>query len=259
MTIDVDPDWWKKLFDEVYLVTDARSVNDESVTRREMDIFTALVPMKSHHRILDLCGGHGRHSLELCRRGFHDCTVLDYSQSLLDIGARTAADQKFPVAFVQSDARHTNLADEAFDHVFVLGNSLGYISDPDADLKILQESHRLLKPGGWLLLDVTDGKAAQIKLTPQAWHEIGDDVVVCRQREISNDRICAREMVLSKSAGIVRDNSYSIRLYREKDLSELTARAGFESVVVHTDASALNPAAEVGLMNHRLVVTARKP
>jgi hypothetical protein len=26
MSIKVDPDWWKTLFDEVYLLTDARSV-----------------------------------------------------------------------------------------------------------------------------------------------------------------------------------------------------------------------------------------
>ncbi|MGD8955522.1 MAG: class I SAM-dependent methyltransferase, partial [Desulfobacterales bacterium] len=90
MTIDVDPDWWKTLFDEVYLVTDARSVGDDDITRQEIDIFLALVPMQSDDRILDLCGGHGRHTLELCRRGFHDCTVLDYSQPLLDIGARVA-------------------------------------------------------------------------------------------------------------------------------------------------------------------------
>ncbi len=33
MTIDVDPDWWKTLFDEVYLMTDARSIGDEVITR----------------------------------------------------------------------------------------------------------------------------------------------------------------------------------------------------------------------------------
>lgn len=259
MTIAVDPDWWKRLFDEVYLQTDARSVDNASVTQKEMDIFTALVPMQPHHRILDLCGGHGRHTLELCRRGFRDCTVLDYSQPLLDIGARHAADRKYNITFVQGDARDTALSADAFDHVFILGNSLGYIPEPDADLKILQESQRLLKSGGWLLLDVSDGEAAQTNLPPRAWHEIGDDMVVCRQREISNGRICAREMVLSKSTGLVRDNNYCIRLYRGHDLANLTESAGFEAVDVHTGASVLSGMADVGLMNHRLVVTARKP
>jgi D-alanine-D-alanine ligase len=64
--------------------------------------------MQPDDRILDLCGGHGRHALELCRRGFHDCTVLDYSQPLLDIGAETPP-SNMPVRFVQGDARHTAL------------------------------------------------------------------------------------------------------------------------------------------------------
>ena len=258
MSIDVDPDWWKTLFDEVYLLTDARSVNDADITRREMDIFTSLIPIKPHDCILDLCGGHGRHALELCRRGFRDCTVLDYSQPLLDIGARHAADRQYPVRFFQGDARHTFLDAETFDHVLILGNSLGYLLEADADLNILEESRRLLKPRGWLLLDVSDGEAARTKVAPQAWHEIDDDVVVCRQRELKEDRICAREMVLSKDNGLIRDRSYCIRLYGAEELNALVARAGFCDVQVHTDASAIQVNVDVGCMNHRLVVVARK-
>lgn len=258
MSIDVDPNWWQTLFDEVYLLTDARSIDDESITREEMGIFSSLVPIKSNHRILDLCGGHGRHALELCRRGFCDCTVLDYSQALLDIGARVAADQRYPVRFVQGDARRTAMDDETFDHVLILGNSLGYILEPDADLLILKEAWRLLKPHGWLLLDVSDGAAARSKITPQAWHEIGDDMVVCRQREVENDCICAREMVLSKEKGLIRDRTYRIRLYAADDLTVLVDRAGFSDVQVHTDTSAIKTTVDVGCMNQRLVVVARK-
>ena len=259
MTIDVDPDWWKTMFDEVYLVTDARSVADDDITKQEIDIFTSLVPMQPHDRILDLCGGHGRHALELCRRGFRGCTVLDYSQPLLDIGALDAAGKRYPVQFVQGDARHTTLTSEAFDHVLIVGNSLGYIPEPDADLRILQEGRRLLKSRGWLLLDVTDGEAVHAKIAPQAWHEIGDDVVVCRQREVKDGLVCAREMVLSKGQGIIRDRTYCISLYGADDLAALVARAGFGGVQVHTDMSALNRTEDVGCMNHRLVVVARKP
>ena len=77
MSIEVNPDWWKTLFDDVYLRTDARSVCDADLTRREVDVFCELVPIRKEDRILDLCGGHGRHSLELCRRGYRRCTVFD--------------------------------------------------------------------------------------------------------------------------------------------------------------------------------------
>jgi SAM-dependent methyltransferase len=185
--------------------------------------------------------------------------VLDYSQPLLDIGARVADQRRYPVRFVQGDARQTELTSGAFDHVLILGNSLGYIPEPDADLRILQESRRLLKSRGWLLLDVSDGEAVSTKIAPHAWHEIGDDVVVCRQREVKDGLVCAREMVLSKGQGMIRDRTYCIRLYGADDLAALVFRAGFGNVQVHSDASALNRTEDVGCMNHRLVVAARKP
>jgi len=258
MTIAVDPDWWKTLFDDVYLLTDARSVNDAEITRQEVNIFRTLIPMQPQDLVLDLCGGHGRHALELCRRGFENCTVLDYSQALLDVGKRDASNQHQPVRFVQGDARRTNLAGGSFDHVLILGNSLGYIPEADADLSILRESRRLLRPRGWLMLDVSDGNAARSTIAPQAWHEIGNDVVVCRQRELAGDCIRAREMVLSTTRGLVRDRTYCIRLYDAEALTALVARAGFNDIRVYTDKSMLDPGIDVGCMNHRLVMTARR-
>jgi D-alanine-D-alanine ligase len=258
MSIEVDPDWWKTLFDEVYLLTDARSVDDAAVTRQEIEVYTALVPMRASDDILDLCGGHGRHALELSRRGFKSCTVLDYAQPLLEIGKKVAQAEGLAIEFVQGDARQTAWMDGVFDHVLVLGNSLGYIAEPEADLHILQESARLLKSGGRLVLDITDGKAVRSRLTPQAWHEIGKDMVVCRQREIDDGAVCAREMVLSKTGGLIRDCSYRIRLYGAAELTTLAARAGFAEIEVHTDATARAAKIDVGCMNHRLVLTARK-
>ena len=235
MTIDVDPDWWKTLFDDVYLVTDSRTIDNDRVTRQEIDLFRQLVPLRSDDRILDLCGGHGRHALELCQRGFRNCTVLDYSHALLEIGKRNASRQGLPIGFIRADARFAALADAVYDHVLILGNSLGYIQEPHADLSILQESWRLLKPRGYLLLDVTDGEAVNASITPFTWHEIGKDMVVCRQREIRDRRVCAREMVLSKTRGLIRDKTYCIRLYRADDLATLLTRVGFEAVQVYGD------------------------
>ena len=69
MSIDVKKDWWKTLFDDIYLITDSRSVGDESITRREVDLICELLSLNSQHRILDLCGGQGRHTFEFCSQG----------------------------------------------------------------------------------------------------------------------------------------------------------------------------------------------
>ena len=193
MGIDVDPDWWKTLFDEIYLITDARSVCDEVLTRREVDVICELLPINANHRILDLCGGHGRHTFELCKRGFTECALLDYSRSMINIARATAVESDYSVDFIRCDARNTELPSETFDHVIIMGNSLGYIQEPEADRQILTEANRLLRLGGWLLIDVADGAAVKESFNPIAWHEIETDIVVCRERSLEENTLYTRE------------------------------------------------------------------
>jgi len=259
MSIKVDADWWKTMFDEVYLLTDGRSVCDEEITRSEVDLICELLPTNSEHRILDLCGGHGRHSLELCARGFTGCALLDYSQYLIDHAKMHATENNYPMDFIQADARSTGLPDESFDHVFIMGNSLGYIPEPAADRQILDEAKRVLRPGGWLLIDVTDGAVVKDSFNPKAWHEVAPDIVVCRERNIEGNTVHAREIVFSKEKGLIRDCTYSIRLYEPQNLAALLEQVGFEKVSVHTDFSPHRYKGDYGFMNHRMLAVSRKP
>jgi D-alanine-D-alanine ligase len=257
MSITVDPNWWKTLFDEVYLITDARSVCDENITRLEVDVICELLPIRRHSKILDLCGGHGRHSLELCVRGFECCTLLDYSQVLIDYAKARAVECNLPLEAIQSDARHTGFPDESFDHVLIMGNSLGYIKNP-GDSQILAEAFRLLRPGGWFLVDVTDGEAIKRNFNPETWHEIDDHIVVCRKRELKGETIHAREMVLNKQEGVIRDRTYAIRLYGSQTIASLLEQAGFQQVTVSTGFSPHKSKGDYGFMNNRMIATGRK-
>ena len=259
MSMKADPDWWKNMFDDVYLLTDARSVCDEEITRREVDLVCGLLPMNSGHRILDLCGGHGRHSLELCARGFTGCTLLDYSEFLINHARRRAAECDYSMACIRANATTTGLCSESFDHVIIMGNSLGYVSETKADREILAEAKRVLRPGGWLLVDATDGAAVKDSFNPIAWHEIGADTVVCRQRRLEGNTLYAREMVLSKEKGLIRDCTYGIRLYDAQTVNALLEDAGFRRVEVHTDFSPHRYEGDYGFMNHRMIAAGQKP
>lgn len=258
MSIKVDPDWWQTIFDAVYLLTDARSVCDKEITRMEVDIICKLLPIRAHHRILDLCGGHGRHCFELYARGYKACTLLDYSEYLINHARKQAAESNCAIEFIQSDARNTGLPSGQFDHVCILGNSLGYIREPDADSQILAEAYRVMSTGGWLLVDVTDGAAAKKSFNSHAWHEIGQDIIVCRQRELREDTIAAREIVLSRTTGLIRDRTYAIRLYGPKSLAGLLKKTGFKDVNLHTGLSPHRSKGDYGFMNKRVIATGRK-
>ena len=86
--IRVEHDWWKTLFDEVYLVTDAPFVCNPALTKREVDVIENALGLQPAARILDVCGGQGRHALELARRGYQHLTVptIRIFCSTVDVG-----------------------------------------------------------------------------------------------------------------------------------------------------------------------------
>ena len=258
MTIEVDPEWWKKLFDRLYLITDARSVCDVDITRLEVDIICEMLSLQKDQHILDLCCGHGRHSLALYERGFTNCTLLDYSQFLIDCVGKEVSRRNFEMEIIRVDARTTGLSSETFDVVIIMGNSLGYITEIDSDLDILLESFRVLGKGGKILVDVINGSSVSDKFNPLAWYEIGDDIVVCRAREIANNKVNAREIILSKKEGLIRDQTYSIRFYTPESLMLLLERAGFSDIIICTEFSPHQKKSDYGCMNDRMIITGSK-
>ena len=50
--VEFDPDWWKRIFDETYLITDARSVCDDELTCKEVDFLEEILQMERSWPIL---------------------------------------------------------------------------------------------------------------------------------------------------------------------------------------------------------------
>jgi len=183
----VDPNWWKTLFDETYLITDGRTVCDDGLTCREVDFLEHLLELKKSWPILDLCGGQGRHSLELSRRGFKDVTVVDYSKVLIDLGRKMAQKEGLNTLFVRRDARETGLSGQRFKAIIVMASSFGYFVDEGENERILREAFRLLKPKGSLFLDLPNREYVLKNFSPQSWHEASEEIVVCRKRRLDED------------------------------------------------------------------------
>jgi len=108
-------------------------------------------------------------------------------------------------------------------------------------------------------VDVTDGAAVKKSFCPNAWHEIGEDTLVCRQREIQENVVRARELVISKQDGLIRDRTYSVRLYEPQTLSSLLQTTGFGQIKIHTDFSPHRFEGDYGFMNRRMLATGQKP
>ncbi len=256
---DYDPTWWQHVFDQIYLVTDARSVCCPEVTAVEVDMVVATLELGPNYRILDLCGGQGRHAIELHRRGYKSVTVVDYSEFLLRVGLEDASRVGCSVHFCRADACQVGLADGTFDVVLVMGNSFGYFEKDSQNQKILLEIYRLLRPGGQVLLDLAHYDYARQHFKPSSWHEANEDVVVCRHRTLRNEGVLVREMVLNKRGGLVRDVTYFARLFQRQELEELLTDSGFHQINCAGTLVSHPRAGDYGLLSKRMLVTAHKP
>jgi D-alanine-D-alanine ligase len=250
----IDPDWWKRLFDETYLITDARSVCDDELTCREVDSLEKILNLEKSWPILDLCGGHGRHALEFSRRGFQDVTVLDYSNVLINLGKERAKKEGLNTLFLRNDARNTGLPNQRFTVIMIMASSLGYLPNEAEDEKILSEAFRLLMPKGSLLLDLPNMEYVLTHFTPLTWHEADEEIVVCRQRRLDKSVITCREMVISKRRGLIRDETFSTRLYSQENISEMLTSVGFSSVKIHNNFVSHQKKGDYGCMTNRMIV-----
>jgi D-alanine-D-alanine ligase len=254
----IKKDWWKNFFDEIYLITDSRSVCDSILTSREVDLLEDILHLNRRDKIFDLCGGYGRHSLELAKRGYRDLTVLDYSHYLVRLGKKMAKKAGLNIKFFCRDARNSGLRSNSYSKAFIMANSFGYFSDESENFIILQEMHRLLQVGGRVLLDLADPDYVKRHLRPLSWHEANKDIIVCRKRELQDDIIKAREIVVSKKRGLLRDGFYCERVYTKDKIIQLLKNAGFKDLCVKKNLSLHKKKKDYGLMTTRMFVTAVK-
>ncbi|HNR65023.1 MAG TPA: methyltransferase domain-containing protein [Atribacterota bacterium] len=255
----VRPDWWSKIFNYLYLKTDGDVVDDSSITSSEIDSFLTILKPSSDDRILDLCCGQGRHSMELSRRNFQNIEGLDRSHYLIQKAKSIAKKEDLKVKFKEGDARKIPFSNDSFNIIMVLGNSFGYFDTIQDDLRVLKEVFRTLKPWGKLLIQVTDGEYLKEHFLPRSWEWIDKKHFVCRERSLSLDkqRLISREVVTHIEKGIIADQFYAERLYSQENLSELLTAAGFSEMTFH---GIMSPDSkrnqDLGMMERCLTVTA---
>ena len=255
----VNPDWWNKIFNAVYLKTDADVVDDHSITVKEIDLFSKYIRLSSDDKILDLSCGQGRHSLELARRGFKDVEGLDRSRYLIQKAKTQAKKECLSVKFREGEARILPYKPDTFDVIFILGNSFGYFETINDDLRVLREVFRVLKPWGRVLIDVADGDYLREHYQPRSWEWIDKNHFVCRERSISldNQRLISREVVTHVEKGVIADQFYAERLYNSESMQELLNAAGFSDITLHGDIDTESRRnQDLGMMEKRTIMTA---
>ena len=255
-------EWWNGLFRALYLRTDGDVVENDVNSRQDVDILIGAAGLATDDRILDLCCGQGRHSLELARRGYRYVTGLDRSRYLVRLARRRARKQGLDVSFREGDARKFRLGDSKFDCVTILGNSFGYFEREEDDLRVLAAVSRALRSGGTLVMDLADGDWLRANFEQRSWEWIDQNQFVCRERSVSSDggRLISREVVVDADKGVVADQFYAERLYSRAAVEHLLASAGFGGLRFHDTTPPLSDRnQDLGMLARRMYITCAAP
>ncbi len=119
---------------------------------RECDFIEEIVPLAIYPDLLDLACSSGRHSLELAARGYH-VTGVDIDTKVLQVATERAQERKVMVEFIAADLRDMSMLRQHFDGILLFWQSFGFF-DGAMQMRIFADLHRMLRPGGRLLIDI---------------------------------------------------------------------------------------------------------
>jgi ubiquinone/menaquinone biosynthesis C-methylase UbiE len=206
---------------------------EESIDDEHSDIDTAEIlgrlDLPQGSRILDAPCGHGRIARRLAAAGL-DVTGIDLSAAFIEMARAETTGPNGRVAYHQGDMRELPVSGP-FDAAVCWYTSFGYYDDPDCQ-KVLNEFHRVLKPGGRVLIETMhhDWAVRHFTAAPDATLVTrGDDAQVDLNRfnpltgRMETERTVYRD-------GSVRHTSHFIRLPTPPEWTAWLQKAGFRDV-----------------------------
>ncbi len=243
--------WYNK--DEFWLTFESILFNQKRLadTASQVDHIIKLLQIKEDAKMLDLCCGIGRHSLELSRRGFK-VTGVDRTKSYLDKAKNQAKSEGLKIEFVHDDMRTFCRAD-AFDVVVNIFTSFGYFEDLEDDRKVVNNVFRSLKSGGKFLIEAEGKEILARKFRERDWNKI-DEYIILEDRKLINnwEKIESRWIILKDDQRI--EHKLILRLYSAVEINSLLKQCGFSDVKVYGSLEGI----DYDHRAKRLVVVAQK-
>ncbi len=242
--------WWEAYFNELYLRMHETILTPER-TAQEVAGVMALLHLRPGARMLDLCCGHGRHTVPLARAGYL-MTGLDRSAYMLEQAQAAAQEAGVNVEWTQGDMRDLPWR-ERFDACINLFTSFGYFDDEAENQEVLHQVYKVLKPGGVFFLDVSNRDYHLLRLWPRAWRRHDQAFIL---EEADFDPTTCRFVVTFTwvADGHTESLTHSVRHYTAPELMGMLRAAGLSPTDVYGDFDG----SEFEIYARRLIVLARK-
>ena len=203
------PDWWNGFFDGL-MAEFWQAVIPPEATAAEAAFLEKALRLAPGARVLDVPCGHGRHALELARRGYR-VSGVDLSADLLGAARISSAREGAAVEWVSGDMRDLPWTG-VFDGAYCAGNAFGYFDDA-GNQAFLTAVARTLRPGGRFVVLERLVRAGATGLASHGWtiEQAEEFASACREFgfqevEVEGPRQAGRRTMLAITAIPLRVN-----------------------------------------------------
>lgn len=228
-----------QLFDaDEYLYFMAASLREENTTA-QIDFIEQALSLTPPKKIVDLGCGHGRHAIELSRRGY-DVTGIDLVEGFLDHARKEAELAGVSAKFVRGDIGAFENEPE-YDAALCLFDAFGFFDDSHC-IGTLRCAHKALVPEGKFVLDLRT-REWMVRVPTYSVTDIGNgDMMIDRHHfDITSGRFVDRRTYVRD--GKQREVMFSVRLFAFTEIRLILHSVGFEIEAAYGgyDGSPLSP------------------
>jgi len=117
--------------------------------------------LKPGASVIDIGCAAGRFCFAVSGRG-HRAVGVDLAEPMVREAAALARERQASIPFCVMDAQALALRDASFDAALLMGSVLSHVPGRRARLSTLREAHRVLTPGGTLLIE-TQSRASSLR------------------------------------------------------------------------------------------------
>ncbi|MDP3795144.1 MAG: class I SAM-dependent methyltransferase [bacterium] len=194
-------------------------------TLTEIDFLEKTLALKKGAKVLDCPCGHGRHSVELARRGY-EVTGQDLNGFFIEEARKAAKRTKVQVRWRKGDMRELPFEDE-FDLALNLFTAFGYLESDEEDQKALDAVAKSLKHGGKFVLDVINRDRVVRTYREKDWQQLSDGSMIITEKQFDHatGRNVEKRVRIWKN-GKREEFSLFVRMYTVTELTAMFRKAG---------------------------------
>jgi SAM-dependent methyltransferase len=221
-------EWFRELYDDFRQRTGFGNLPTER-TARDVDFIIDQCGLRAGQRVLDVCAGTGRHSIELERRGIR-ATAFELNPEYVALAAERASIAEVSPLITVGDVRTAEFG-TGFDAAILMWHSFGYFSDPE-NLALLKKVRNALRPGGRFVLEVLN-RDFLLRYFEARAERVVEGVQVVEERELDMRTSRMKTVITRQEGAAIVTRCTDWRLYSLHELSALGTGVGLGLIAAY--------------------------